>query len=343
MTNIAELLDVDALTTAVADGWVRAAKHPTLPVTAYKYTEKSVYEGHWDDITRLTRGLLVHDNGTVLARPFAKFFNMFEPLADDIKPTEAVTVTDKVDGSMGASWMLDGQWYINTPGSADSEQAREGTKMLRAVADFAPLDGVTYIFEVVYPGSKVVVHYDFEGLVLLAGVRIATGEVIEAADLPGWSGRRVEVLPATTLAEVLSMSDRPNREGVVVRTADGRALKVKQEDYVRLHRLVTGMTDRRVAELTLAGELDAMMSHLPEEFHEAMTTVATEAVERYEREVARLTAVFDSVPAFETQKERAMWVQGNVDMQDRWVAFRPTMPDVSEKVSKQVVEGFKAE
>lgn len=343
MTHISELVDTDALAAAVDARLVRSAKHPSLPVTVHKYTESCVYTGAWDEVTRLCRGLVVADDGTVLARPFSKFFNIDEVHADTIDPDEPVAVTDKVDGSMGAAWELDGQWYISTPGSADSLQAREGTRMLREHTDFDPLPGTTYVFEVVYPGSKVVVNYDFTGLVLLAGVDIATGDVTEAVDLPGWSGRRVQTLPHATLREALAAEPRPNAEGLVVRTPDGRAVKVKQADYVRLHRLVTGLTDRRVAEMVLSGGLDAVMMHLPEEFHPAIEKVAVEARLRFDTEVARLVAVHDSVPDTADQRARAEWVKANVDAADRWVAFRPDMVDVTDKVAKAVVLTFEAE
>jgi RNA ligase len=42
-------------------------------------------------------------------------------------------------------------------------------------------------------------------------------------------------------------------EGVVVRFASGLRLKLKREEYVRLHRLVTGLTPRRIWEMLKDG------------------------------------------------------------------------------------------
>jgi RNA ligase len=69
----------------------------------------------------------------------------------------------------------------------------------------------------------------------------------------GWPGPRTEVQTYRTLAEALAAEPRPNAEGLVVRYLPGGPLagtmtKVKQADYVALHRIVTGLTARRLWE-----------------------------------------------------------------------------------------------
>ena len=57
------------------EGLLYKQVHPSLPLTIWNYTEKVQYEGLWDDITLMSRGLVTDDKGNVVARPFKKFFN----------------------------------------------------------------------------------------------------------------------------------------------------------------------------------------------------------------------------------------------------------------------------
>lgn len=50
------------------------ARHPTLPLTVYNYTNSCQYTRAWTPVTTAARGLVVDDAGNVIARPWAKFF-----------------------------------------------------------------------------------------------------------------------------------------------------------------------------------------------------------------------------------------------------------------------------
>lgn len=70
-----------------------------------------------------------------------------------------------------------------------------------------------------------------------------------------------------TLADALAAPPRPNAEGLVVRYLDGAhagtMVKLKQDDYVRLHRIVTGMTARRLWERAAVWDTIATDGDLP--------------------------------------------------------------------------------
>ena len=86
----------------ITGGYVRVQRHPSQPLSIYNYTEKAQFENVWNQATLNCRGLIV-DNATrsVLARPFAKFFNHGQPGAPVLDLDEPVSVTDKADGSLG--------------------------------------------------------------------------------------------------------------------------------------------------------------------------------------------------------------------------------------------------
>ena len=44
--------------------------HPAFPLTIWNYTERVQYEGLWDNITLMCRGLVTDNYGNIVARPF---------------------------------------------------------------------------------------------------------------------------------------------------------------------------------------------------------------------------------------------------------------------------------
>jgi RNA ligase len=70
-------MNLETLHRYYEDGLLYKQTHPTLPLTIWNYTEKVQYEGLWDEITSMCRGLVTDDKG-IVARPFRKFFNIEE-------------------------------------------------------------------------------------------------------------------------------------------------------------------------------------------------------------------------------------------------------------------------
>jgi len=168
-------------------------------------------------------------------------------------------VTDKADGSLAVRFMAaDGRPAIATRGSFTSDQAVHATAVYRDRYEgkWNPRGGVTYLLEIVYPANRIVLDYgDTDDLILLGGVDIETGQAISPIDIVnhhGWPGPVIRVLDVHTLGGALALPPRPNAEGVVVRYLDGpqagTMVKLKQADYVYLHRIVTGLTSRRIWE-----------------------------------------------------------------------------------------------
>ncbi|MER5322363.1 RNA ligase [Streptosporangium roseum] len=251
-THITDLLNLHDVHEAIEDGYVRTQVHPIAPLTILNYTQKTQYERVWDETTITCRGLIIDHHGWVLARPWAKFFNYGDSHSDQTPDlAAAVEVTDKADGSLGILYPRPGGWAIATRGSFDSDQARHATRILHdRYSDFTPPPGVTVLFEIVYPANRIVLDYgDTDDLILLGGVDIATGRALGPADVPGWPGPVIETFSAATLSEALAQPPRPNAEGLVIRFVDaGHMLKIKQADYLALHRTLTNSSARTIWE-----------------------------------------------------------------------------------------------
>lgn len=250
-----ELLDMDLLAAMVSEGYVRFQTHPTRNLVIYNYTEKAQYERVWNDATRQCRGLIVEHGaagtGRVVARPFAKFFNYGEPTAISADTGGPVLVTDKLDGSLGVMYQPGTVPYIATRGSFTSEQAQHANEVLTArYPHFRPTPGLTYLFEIIYPANRVVVDYGTrDDLVLLAVVDTETGRTLLPHGGYGWPGPVAEQLPHASLTDAVAAEPRDGAEGMVVHFAStDERLKIKQADYVYLHRIITGFTARRLWE-----------------------------------------------------------------------------------------------
>ncbi|MEU7901762.1 RNA ligase [Actinoplanes sp. NPDC049118] len=300
MALLADVLDPAELATAVENGHVRVQRHPTRPYVIYNYTEACQYAAAWTPITLACRGLIV-DGDTVLARPYAKFFNHDQDHAPRFPPEAAVTVTDKADGSLGIIYRDGAELAVATRGSFASDQARHATEVLRTrYPDFAPPDGLTVLVEIVYPGNRIVLDYaGLDDLILLGAVEIATGRTFGPSAVPHWPGPVVDSFAYATLAEALAAPPRGGREGLVVHFAGtDERVKIKYADYVRLHRLVTGLSARTVWEVLVSGgDLDALTEPLPDEFHAWVRGVAAGLTAEVEALAGAVEAEFAAIVA----------------------------------------------
>jgi RNA ligase len=281
MVHIEQLIEPRLLSDMLEQGYIRERRHSVYPYRILNYTETAAYEGKWNQATVQCRGLVIDDQGIVIARPFEKFHNHTEhdgqkfPKLDLSAP---VTVTDKLDGSLGilvpkpdASGCI-----IATRGSFDSEQAQWATAFYNEhFAHYRPDPTVTYLCEIIYKGNRIVIDYDFEDLVLIGMRHIETGEHRDLTSSLLWPGRYATQFAAETFADALAIPPRANAEGVVVYFEDtGQRVKIKQDDYIRLHKLVTGLNERAVWEHASAGlSFEALIENIPDEFHNWVTDV----------------------------------------------------------------------
>lgn len=288
-------------------GFVRSNEHPDdNEMWILNYTEKAAYEGHWNNVTLNTRGLIVGPFCDILARPFPKFFNYGQVGCPEIDLDEPAVVSDKMDGSLGILYRekLTGKYAIATRGSFTSDQAIHATEILRTkYADYVPPKGVTLLFEIVYPKNRIVCNYgDMDDLVLLGSVDIASGDNWDASELDwDWPGPKAESFPYRTMREALEAKPRAGKEGFVVHLliSDVR-VKIKQEDYVRLHRIVTGLNARSVWQAMLDDTVDELIEQVPDEFHDFVRGVerdiqaeVSELIDFVHNRFARLESMLD--------------------------------------------------
>ncbi|MER5709164.1 RNA ligase [Streptomyces sp. NPDC002122] len=307
-----DLMAPEELDEALAAGHIARKSHPDLPLSIYTYTRACQYEQRWNRATTRCRGLVADDaTGRIVALPLPKFFNLSEhssgrPYAPPL-PDEPFEVYDKVDGSLAVVFHYAGRWRAASKGSFTSTQATWAQRHLDGADTTGLTPGVTYLAEILYPQNRIVVNYgDRRDLVLLAafGPDGTETPLAEAAGPWGPIGSVVRVWPAMTVAELVALTESntlpggaaatgTDAEGFVLRFASGVRAKAKLAEYVRLHKVLTGVTERdiwrghgiqrfaavpvgqlakglgcAVAEVEASGgkPLDALLEQVPDEF-----------------------------------------------------------------------------
>jgi RNA ligase len=259
----------------IEKGLISEQVHPENPsVRIFNYTQACQFTQAWDDVTLQCRGLIMHvDTGEIIARPFPKFFNYGEHVSKGWAiPSSKPVVTEKLDGSLGILYKLNGVPRIATRGSFTSDQALWATEWWQTNVEqpdiFEP--GLTNLFEIIYPANRIVVSYDFSGLVHLATLDNETGRPAEV----NWSEpvRTAKQISFTDL-ETLSKVDEPNSEGFVLYYPDDNVrMKIKFSEYVRLHKLVTGVNEIAIWEYLRDGKsLADLIDKVPDEFYQWVT------------------------------------------------------------------------
>jgi len=281
----------DGLVREVEAGYVNVQTHPEFPnLKIYKYSQSAVIERRWNEITLIARGLILDtDAKRVLATPFLKFFNYNElvPISDIME--KDFLATEKMDGSLGILFYYKG-WRVATGGSFASEQAQWANKFLDKYIDTNYLNAqTTYLLEIVYPENRIVVPYSDDALYLLSaynkGLELSRSEIEVIAGLSGFG------LPKTydfnELDKILheaSVIDH-TREGFVIRFKSGVRVKIKGDEYCRIHKLISRVTPIAVWEMLLAGDnMEDAKNDLPEEMERD-----------YENIVSILTSMYNEV------------------------------------------------
>ena len=112
------------------------------------------------------------------------------------------------------------------------------------------------------------------------------------------------------LKDALQLDPRENAEGVVVMTSDGRAVKLKQDDYLVKHKARFSLTPMRIWEAQASGMgLSDFLAGLPDEFHAAVVDawgkIGANALVHHmlAMDSARIAG------GMETRKEQAAYIQ----------------------------------
>lgn len=281
-----DLAEVEA---RVKQKMIKAVRHPTLPFTIYNYSTKTQYEKLWDEYTRTCRGLIIDDNRNVIARPFSKIFNYGEPDESGKDIENIVELPDfyhKLDGVLGITYPYDSEVAVATRGSFTNAQSQFATQWLQEripPSKFKP--EYTYLFEILHPDSRIVINYEFEGLVLLAVLsKDNTHEldhIKEGLRLGIGFARDMIFTDILQALSYLKKADGREVEGFVLKFSNGYRIKMKSEDYVRMHRMIFHTSSKDIWLALQENRLESLYEVLPDEMYQWVRDIEKDLVSQY--------------------------------------------------------------
>lgn len=224
------------------------------------------------------RGITFDHNGKIICRPLHKFFNVNERESTQahVLPWSTVhRVMDKRDGSMINTCEVNGQIRVKTKKSFTSDVAKVAQVWFDNNSNYVDFArkmvelNCTPTFEYTSPSNRIVLAYEEDEMTLLHVRHNFTGEYwtqehlnmfameygIKMVELDSWNGS------TNFLAEAKNVK---GIEGWVIQFRNGDMVKLKTEEYLVSHRLITFVRERDVAEMVLNENLDDVKSAMLE-------------------------------------------------------------------------------
>jgi len=324
---LGNLLNIQELADNIVQGFIRFQRHPTLPLAILNYSNECMFNNYWPETVQICRGLIIDttewDKGNtsesvVISRPFHKFFNLNQSDQPDYQeanlPKVIPTITEKMDGWFGSMWKYGDRYGIASRGSFVSPGAEFGTSKLAKLIKYGAVDefpkGYTPIFEIIFKAGKVVVDYPFEGLVLLALVNIETGEELPYDELRNvWAkiASYSQGNPWIRLVHAHKM-DLQECNSYITKNFEGFVLsyprpgtwpikvKIKLEEYKRLHKLITGVTPQQIWKALHDPMAPWLDGGVPDHFREWAIKWRDELYQKFHTEYSAVQDLVHSLP-----------------------------------------------
>ena len=304
----------DGLQKEEENGYVSSTSHPKYPLKIYKYTSRASGEKRWNIFTLISRGIVLDvQNKKVVATPFPKFFNWQEmPIP---KTCVNFVATQKLDGSLGICFSYLGKWIITTSGTFNSSQGQWATNYLSEINHNLNAD-YTYLFEIVYSGNKIIVKYDNEGLYLLAaynpnGQEEKIYEVEKIARENNFFFPKIYHFDNISDAIKKAKGLPVNEEGYVIRYSNGVRVKIKGDEYVRMHALVSKITPLGIWKMIYNGtNMGEVRKEIPEEIKDEFDSINEILVSNYNHMLMELENIFQATVDL-SNKELAFYMRDN--------------------------------
>lgn len=285
-----EKVDWKVLNDYIDNSLIVANKHPEYDIWILNYSPKAQSKKFWDEYTMSCRGMVIDNDGNILARPFQKFKNYQEHEPAEIDLTKPFVIYEKMDGSLIIVfyYALKMEWIVASRGSFISEQSIEAKKMLGLKYEKLQ-QGNTYLFEIIYPENRIVVDYgDRRELVLLSKIETKTGIELFHRHLVKFYSNIFTVVKVFDFKDIKNQNDlqaleeTENEEGYVFRFADGFRFKWKFSEYVRLHGILTNVSNLTVWEhMKNDYDFDELLDRVPDEFYDWLQRTVKKIQSRY--------------------------------------------------------------
>lgn len=322
-------VDWNVLNEYIENSLIVANKHPEYDIWILNYSPKAQSKKFWDKYTMSCRGMVIDANGNILARTFQKFKNFEEHHPLEIDMSQPFLIYEKMDGSLILVFYYESrmEWIVASRGSFISEQSIEARKMLITKTEKLNKSN-TYLFEIIYPENRIVVDYgNRRELVLLGSIKTSIGEEISYDDLVKSYSDLFTVVKVFDIKNIKKLSElkaleEDNKEGFVIKFENGFRVKVKFSEYIRLHGILTNVSNLTVWEhLKNSYEFNELLDRVPDEFYDWLQKTAIKIQSDF-NEIERL-ALLEFVRIYHVNEitERALFAEQAKQSKYRSILF----------------------
>jgi hypothetical protein len=263
-------LDIKIINEYVEKGLLLKQKHPKYPLWVYNYSRTCQYTNAWDSITMMCRALVLDEEGNIMARPVSKFFNYSQLESVGLKaPDETFDVYDKMDGSLIVAFYYQTEWIVMSKGSFTSDFAIRANELFNEYPVNMLYKNLTYCFELLWTKWPIVIVPKFDELIMLCAFDTHSG-VEEDIQYDYYKNNFKVVHKYDGITDYTTLTttiDGTNKEGFVVKFKSGFRMKIKFEEYLKLHSIVTNVSNIDIWEALKNGDdMEVFFEHVPDEF-----------------------------------------------------------------------------
>lgn len=259
---------------------VQSGEFPELFLFKYDQLESPMGE----QIVQECRGLILNslDSWEIVAWPYQKFFNYGEGHAPEID-WDSMKVYEKLDGSLMTLYWYGGKWKVASSGNPDAGGQVFSTgsnpttfkylfwlvwKELKYDMPYSCARNCTFMFELMTPINKVVVHHNKRRLVLHGIRNNLSGQEFEPEGAATWYNWEIcKTYMMNSIEQVVHNSGQLNpihQEGYIVVDKHFNRVKIKSPQYVALHHMKSSMSPRGLLQIVRCNEMDEFLVHFPE-------------------------------------------------------------------------------
>lgn len=249
---------INKLENYISTGLISKVKHNYFPLYILKYTRIAQLRCNdpkdalqWDNVLMECRGLVIDEDYNIIAKPFKKFFNQEELTVQQLQEykNKKYVIQEKVDGSLIIIFYYMDEWVLATQKTFYSDVAIFAKKLFD-IKKYNLDNNYTYLAEFVSPLTRVVIAYNEPNFILLS----AKDKNFNELNLNLINSNIDKVREYDLKLTDLKSYNWKNHEGFVVKFEDGFRYKVKFDNYLKLHYILTGVSSKTIFDIMASGK-----------------------------------------------------------------------------------------
>lgn len=312
---------------------IRYAKHSSVSDGQYEITAENLWEIDGGFYLECRSIVIDLKEECIVISPFKKFRNLNECPAnelsvviEEIKNAKTIEITNKLDGSMQCARWYKGKLFMTGSQAIELEKSwrlADGYRMMKSDINCVKMvrenPDYTFIFEYISLADAHVVKYEKheEGLYLIGVRHVYSGRQLsykEVADLASKYNVKMTQIYDKTFDEILQevkFIKSDDQEGFVV-NIDGHMIKVKGDDYVKIHKILSQISSINLIIQSIAeNRMDDLLSKVPEAYKPRVRKVSKVVYDYIAKMEEEVNKYYEFAPK-DDRKTFMIWTETSV-------------------------------